>query len=132
MSNGSAVLSPGWQDFSFFIILSSLFGINGDASQTTYAAGNVFQEIFAKFRVAPGLPAASLDLRTVTGVGYAAEAGKSVLDNVAKLGTLSLGIEQVMTTWSSPFLVQLTVPRLTTANSSLVSRHTTPSRTLQS
>ncbi|KAL1841095.1 hypothetical protein VTJ49DRAFT_7426 [Mycothermus thermophilus] len=57
----------------FFIMLSSLSGVLGLASQANYSAGGAFQDALGRYRVAKGLPAVSLDLGLVTSVGYLAE-----------------------------------------------------------
>ncbi|KFH40913.1 Lovastatin nonaketide synthase-like protein [Hapsidospora chrysogenum ATCC 11550] len=60
-------------DLDFFVMLSSLTGVVGNASQGNYAAGGSFQDAFASWRTSQGLPAVSIDLGTVKSVGYVAE-----------------------------------------------------------
>lgn len=60
-------------DLDFFIMLSSVGGIMGSRSQANYSAGNTYQDALAKHRASQGLPAASLDLGPVLGVGFVAE-----------------------------------------------------------
>lgn len=60
-------------DMDFFILLSSQVGAVGNASQAAYAAANVFLDAFAGFRNRQGLPAVSLGLGRVVGVGFVAE-----------------------------------------------------------
>jgi acyl transferase domain-containing protein/NADPH:quinone reductase-like Zn-dependent oxidoreductase/ubiquinone/menaquinone biosynthesis C-methylase UbiE len=72
---------PGSLDF--FIMLSSLSGILGLASQSNYAAGGSYQDAVARWRQASGLPAVSLDIGLVKGVGYVAES-PAVLDRLRK------------------------------------------------
>ena len=57
----------------FFIMLSSLVGRLGDASQAAYAAASVFQDAFADYRNRQGLPAVTLDLGKVVDIGIVAE-----------------------------------------------------------
>ncbi|KAH7398011.1 putative polyketide synthase [Cadophora sp. MPI-SDFR-AT-0126] len=57
----------------FFILLSSQVGALGNASQAAYAAANVFLDNFASMRNVQGLPAVSLGLGRVVGVGFVAE-----------------------------------------------------------
>ncbi|KAF4462939.1 type I polyketide synthase [Fusarium albosuccineum] len=60
-------------NLDFFVMLSSLTGVVGNASQGNYAAGGSFQDAFASWRTAEGLPAVSIDLGTVKSIGYVAE-----------------------------------------------------------
>ncbi|OKL57046.1 hypothetical protein UA08_07371 [Talaromyces atroroseus] len=58
------------KNMDFFVMLSSISGVIGNASQAAYAAGNTFMDAFAGFRNSLGLPAVALDLGVITGVGY--------------------------------------------------------------
>ena len=53
-------------------MLSSVAGLLGNPSQANYAAGNTFQDTFASYRQAQGLPALSIDVGFVTDVGWTA------------------------------------------------------------
>ncbi len=59
----------------FFVLASSLVGVMGNASQAAYAATSSFQDAFANYRLARGLPAVTIDLGMVTGIGYIAKHG---------------------------------------------------------
>jgi hypothetical protein len=59
-----------------FTMLSSLSGIIGHAAQANYAAGNVFLDAFAAWRLARGLPACSIDLGIGEDAGVIAESAK--------------------------------------------------------
>ncbi|KAL2166565.1 hypothetical protein VTG60DRAFT_2512 [Thermothelomyces hinnuleus] len=67
-------------DLDFYIMLSSLVGVTGFASQSNYSAGGAFQDALAKYRVEGGLPGVSIDLGIVKSVGYLAddEQGKTI------------------------------------------------------
>lgn len=54
----------------FFIMLSSISGLVGQLGQSNYAAGNVFLDTFATYRLQHGLPACSINLSPVEDVGY--------------------------------------------------------------
>ncbi|KAF2419578.1 putative polyketide synthase [Tothia fuscella] len=60
-------------DLDFFIMLSSMVGIFGNQGQAAYGAASSFQDSFAVHRNSLGLPATTIDLGMVTGVGYVAE-----------------------------------------------------------
>ncbi|KAB8079482.1 hypothetical protein BDV29DRAFT_151768 [Aspergillus leporis] len=54
-------------------MLSSLTGIVGNRDQGNYAAGNTFEDAFARHLVKSGQRAATIDLGYVSTVGYSAE-----------------------------------------------------------
>ena len=56
----------------FFIMLSSLGGILGNASQSNYVAGNTFQDALANHRASHGLPALTIDVGKVVDAGWVA------------------------------------------------------------
>lgn len=58
---------------NFFVMLSSLSGIIGNRGQAVYAASNTFMDASAGYRSRPGLPATTIDIGVVAGVGYVAE-----------------------------------------------------------
>lgn len=57
----------------FFILLSSVTGAVGSASQANYTAANTFQDAFARWRRAQGLPAVTIDLGLITDIRWGAE-----------------------------------------------------------
>ena len=54
----------------FFTMLSSVSGLVGQLGQSNYAAGNVFLDSFAAYRLQQGLPACAINLGPVDDVGY--------------------------------------------------------------
>ena len=60
------------KDMDFFLMLSSVSGIVGNATQAAYAAGSTFMDAFATWRNSLGLPAVTIDLGVILGVGYLA------------------------------------------------------------
>ncbi|KAJ5100194.1 PKS-like enzyme [Penicillium angulare] len=57
----------------FFTMLSSISGLIGQKGQANYAAANTFLDSFATYRHQMGLPACSVDLGVIEGVGYVSE-----------------------------------------------------------
>lgn len=57
----------------FFILLSSICGIFGAASQVNYCTGNTYKDALAQFRIAHGEKAVSLDLGMMINEGVVAE-----------------------------------------------------------
>ncbi|KAI1812332.1 hypothetical protein GGS20DRAFT_28144 [Poronia punctata] len=60
-------------NLDFFVMLSSIAGVNGAPSQSPYAAASIFEDAFARYRHARGQHCVSLDLGVVRDVGYVAE-----------------------------------------------------------
>ena len=58
------------QSLDFFTMLSSVSGLVGQLGQSNYAAGNVFLDAFATYRLQQGLPACAIDLGPIEDVGY--------------------------------------------------------------
>ena len=79
----------------FFVILSSVAGIVGYASQSNYSAGGAYEDALARWRVSHGLPAVSIDLGAVKGVGYVAETA-GVAGRMEKAGHMLLAEEKVL------------------------------------
>jgi acyl carrier protein len=61
------------KDMDFFLMESSISGVIGNAAQSAYAAGSTFMDAFAAYRNSLGLPAVTLDLGVITGIGYLSE-----------------------------------------------------------
>ncbi|KAF2702907.1 putative polyketide synthase [Pleomassaria siparia CBS 279.74] len=60
-------------DLDFFVLLSSLSGIIGNASQANYAAANTFLDAFAEYLNYRGFAGVALDLGVITGIGHVAD-----------------------------------------------------------
>ncbi|KAI2885910.1 hypothetical protein CBS11852_8117 [Aspergillus niger] len=94
-AQGSWNLHQQLGDVDFFIMLSSLMGVMGAASQANYAAGGAFQDALATYRRNRGLPAVSLDLGIVRSVGFVAQTD-GVQERLVQMGVTSLSEETVL------------------------------------
>ena len=83
------------KDMDFFIMLSSVSGIIGNATQAAYAAGSTFMDTFASYRNALGFPAITLDLGVITGIGYLAE-NKELAEAMERQGFEGTNEERLM------------------------------------
>jgi hypothetical protein len=84
-------------DLDFYIMLSSLIGVVGFASQSNYSAGGAFQDALARHRVEHGLPGVSIDLGIVKSVGYLAEDEASkTIDTLQRHGFTTLSEDDVL------------------------------------
>lgn len=85
------------RNMDFFIMLSSISGIIGNISQSSYAAGNTFMDSFSAFRNLQNLPATTLDLGVITEVGYLSAAeNKDLLASMQKQGFESTNESMLM------------------------------------
>ena len=80
----------------FFILLSSISGTIGTRGQGNYAAGNTFQDAFARHLSSKGVPARSLDLGGIASAGYAADHFDTVSGFLAREGVKTVELEKVM------------------------------------
>jgi aryl carrier-like protein len=93
--HGSWNLHKHLPSVQFFILLSSLMGVMGGASQANYAAGGAFQDALAAHRISRGLPAVTIDLGMVKAVGYVAQTD-GVSNRLARIGLESIHEEDVL------------------------------------
>ena len=77
-------------DLDFFVMLSSISGIVGNAGQANYAAGCTFQDALARHRVQRGQKAVSIDLGVMCDIGVVAES-----EALNKRLENSLGLSQI-------------------------------------
>lgn len=94
----------------FFVILSSIAGIIGIASQCNYGAGGAFQDALAAYRTKRGLPCVSIDIGAVKNVGYVAEHDETH-NYLKKQGHMVLSegdvLKAIACAITSPFATQL-------------------------
>ena len=84
---------PGSLDF--FVMLSSVSGVIGIASQTNYAAGGSYEDALARWRQARGLPCVSIDLGPISDIGYVAKEAK-VAERLRKDGDFAMLDEDIV------------------------------------
>ena len=89
------------RDLDFFVMLASISGIVGNGSQSNYAAGNTFQDGLAHWRRAQGLPACSLDLTMMAGIGWVAENVEIAEEYKADFMRLAMGPEELFRVFDS-------------------------------
>jgi acyl carrier protein len=71
----------------FFVCISSVNGIFGGRAQANYAAGNTFKDALARYRIAHGQKAISIDLGMMVGEGVVAES-EYLLASMRRIGHL--------------------------------------------
>ncbi|KAJ5659894.1 polyketide synthase [Penicillium longicatenatum] len=74
-------------DLDFFVLVSSVNGLFGGRAQANYAAGNVFQDALAHYRISQGLKAVTIDLGMIVDEGIVA-GNKFLLNSVRRFGHL--------------------------------------------
>lgn len=70
----------------FFVMLSSLVGLAGEPGQANYAAGNTFQDAFARHLVSQGQKAVAIDLGMMGSIGYVSESLDRAAQFVKQVG----------------------------------------------
>ncbi|PWY94533.1 putative polyketide synthase [Aspergillus sclerotioniger CBS 115572] len=79
----------------FFIMLSSVSGVVGIASQTNYAAGGSYEDAMARWRQSRNLPGVAIDLGPISDIGYVSTSSK-VADRLRKDGDFAMLDEDIV------------------------------------
>jgi NADPH:quinone reductase-like Zn-dependent oxidoreductase len=85
--------APGSLDF--FVMLSSVSGVVGIASQANYAAGGAYEDAMARWRQAQGLPGVAIDLGPISDIGYVSTSAK-VAERLRRDGDFAMLDEEVV------------------------------------
>lgn len=84
-------------NLDFFVMLSSISGFGGNATQANYAAGGTFQDALARHRAKASQVAVSLDLGMIKGVGVlAGPEGKNTVTRLERIGLRALDEDEVL------------------------------------
>lgn len=84
------------KDLDFFILLSSIVGVRGNASQAAYSAAGAFLDSFSHYRRSLGLPAVSIDLGKIDEVGYVAERNEETAKRLDEAGVSAMSKDQFL------------------------------------
>ncbi|KAF7156259.1 hypothetical protein CNMCM5623_009652 [Aspergillus felis] len=84
---------PGSLDF--FVMLSSVSGVVGIASQANYAAGGSYEDAVARWRQSRGLPGVAIDLGPISDIGYVSTSAK-VAERLRKDGDFAMLDEDIV------------------------------------
>ncbi|PLB44091.1 KR-domain-containing protein [Aspergillus steynii IBT 23096] len=73
------------QPLDFFVLLSSIYGVQGNPKQANYAAASTFLDSFVQFRQRQGLPASVIDLGVMQDIGFVSQ-HPAILENLRRAG----------------------------------------------
>ncbi|KAL7913516.1 putative polyketide synthase [Trichoderma velutinum] len=103
----------------FYVFLASSSGIIGNRGQANYAAGNCFQDSFARYLQKQGERAVAIDLGPVLGAGMLAE-NEDILDTLRSNGFFGIPHEDFLTVVKHAIMGEITpgvpvAPQITVA-----------------
>jgi NAD(P)-dependent dehydrogenase (short-subunit alcohol dehydrogenase family)/acyl carrier protein len=84
------------KNMDFFIMLSSIVGVRGNASQGAYSAAGAFLDAFAHYRRSLGLPAVSIDLGKIDEIGFVAESNEQTSKRLDEFGVSAMNERQYL------------------------------------
>ena len=82
-------------DLDFFVMLGSVASIVGNRGQAAYSAASTFLSALAQHRIRQGLPAATISLGAVQGLGYIADHSSTQASMEKHLGLQFIDEEEV-------------------------------------
>lgn len=97
----------------FFVMTTSLLGMYALATQAAYTAANAFQNVFARYRRARGLPASTVAFSLVRGVGDTGE-DRATVETFERNKTLMLDERQFLALLEPAFFGANTAAAATT------------------
>ncbi|KAF2853353.1 hypothetical protein T440DRAFT_505702 [Plenodomus tracheiphilus IPT5] len=89
----------------FFVMTTSLLSVFALATQGAYTAANNFQDAFARYRQAQGLPASTVSFSLIRDLG-ATGSNASTIDTFERNKTLTLSEKQFLALFEAAFLPQ--------------------------
>jgi acyl carrier protein len=90
-------------DLDFFIMASSVSGIIGSTGQANYAAANQVQDSICRNRRAQGLPATSLILSMIMGMGVVAE-NVAMEDSILRKGIYGIHEDEILSVFEAAMM----------------------------
>lgn len=87
----------------FFVMLTSIASVAGNATQSAYSAGCAYQDAFAKWRRAQGLCATSFAFGLTLEAGYGAHSSK-VQDVIRRIGMYGIRMNEFLALLEPAFL----------------------------
>jgi acyl transferase domain-containing protein/acyl carrier protein len=83
------------ESLDYFVLLSSISSLVGNAGQAAYVAANSALDSFSHYRRGLGLPSTTINLGVVRDVGVVARSGGAMADNLDQAGLLPMGVDQI-------------------------------------
>ncbi|RYP85129.1 hypothetical protein DL769_001033 [Monosporascus sp. CRB-8-3] len=110
------------QPLDFFVLLSSIYGVQGNPKQANYAAASTFLDAFVQFRQQLGLPASVVDLGVMEDIGFVSQ-NTAILKNLRRAGAQLIREKEFLGSLQLAIRASLTpAPALPTATSTYINR----------
>lgn len=87
-------LTLNWK-LDFFVNFSSIAAVWGSSQQAHYGAANEFQNLFAQYRLAKGMPVLTINWSAIKGSGIINRFGNRTVDRLSQIGIESLSLQQM-------------------------------------